>query len=433
MATDGGPWRAAGAFGPRPGADLTSRALTRAPCDALKWPYQTPRRCRSNAKFEDPPHYGRARDRHLPGPQFRHAEDRDRRWASTASGDATLNGRELAVRELSRRSRHPLPDRPRRPPDRGHLAVPLPRRLLAARPGHHDAPSPRSTWRCGTSRPRSPACRCTNCWAARAATACVVYGHANGADHRGDHRPKPDVIATMGYTAIRLQSGVPGLASTYGVSRDKMFYEPADGALPSENVWSTRKVPALGARRCSRRRARRWGGTSHLLHDVHHRLTPIEAARLGKDLEPYRLFWLEDAVPAENQANFRLIRQHTTTPLAVGEVFNTIWDCKQLIEEQLIDYIRATVVHAGGITPSAPHRDPGRSLQCAHRLSRRDRSVAGLHGGGAAFRPVDSQFRHPGIHAPHARRPTRSSRMPTPSMTGFAASRRCAGPGRGYR
>jgi mannonate dehydratase len=53
---------------------------------------------------------------------------------------------------------------------------------------------------------------------------------------------------------------------------------------------------------------------------------------------------------AENQDNFRLIRQHTTTPLAVGEIFNSIWDCKQLIEEQLIDYIRATVVHAGGIT-----------------------------------------------------------------------------------
>ena len=58
----------------------------------------------------------------------------------------------------------------------------------------------------------------------------------------------------------------------------------------------------------------------HLLHDVHHRLTPIEAARLGKSLEPHRLFWLEDPVPAEHQASFRTIRQHTTTPIAVGEV-----------------------------------------------------------------------------------------------------------------
>jgi mannonate dehydratase len=87
-----------------------------------------------------------------------------------------------------------------------------------------------------------------------------------------------------------------------------------------------------------------------LLHDAHHRLTPIEAGRLGKELEPSHLFWLEDPTPAELQSSFRLIRQHTTTPLAVGEVFNSIHDCQQLIEEQLIDYIRTSVVHAGGIT-----------------------------------------------------------------------------------
>ena len=83
---------------------------------------------------------------------------------------------------------------------------------------------------------------------------------------------------------------------------------------------------------------------------MHHRLTPIEAARLGKSLEPYRLFWLEDPTPAENQAAFRTIRHHTVTPIAVGEVFNTIYDCQLLIEEELIDYIRTTVVHAGGIS-----------------------------------------------------------------------------------
>src|SRR3546814_5354486 len=75
-----------------------------------------------------------------------------------------------------------------------------------------------------------------------------------------------------------------------------------------------------------------------------HRLTPIEAGRLGKALEPYHLFWMEDATPAENQEAFRLIRQHTVTPLAVGEIFNSIWDCRELIQHQLIDYIRTTVV-----------------------------------------------------------------------------------------
>ena len=83
---------------------------------------------------------------------------------------------------------------------------------------------------------------------------------------------------------------------------------------------------------------------------MHHRLTPIEAGRLGTQLEPYRLFWMEDPTPAEHQDGFRLIRQHTTTPIAVGEVFNSIFDCQHLIQQQLIDYIRTTVVHAGGIS-----------------------------------------------------------------------------------
>jgi mannonate dehydratase len=176
----------------------------------------------------------------------------------------------------------------------------------------------------------------------------MVYGHANGKTIE-ETVAEAQKYKAEGYKAIRLQSGIPGLASTYGVSKDKKYYEPADADLPTENVWSTvkymRTVPELFA---AARDALGWD--VHLLHDVHHRLTPIEAGRLGKDLEPYRLFWLEDAVAAENQAGFRTIRQHTTTPLAVGEVFNTIWDAKQLIEEQLIDYIRMTVVHGGGIT-----------------------------------------------------------------------------------
>jgi mannonate dehydratase len=176
----------------------------------------------------------------------------------------------------------------------------------------------------------------------------MVYCHANGTTI-DETIAAARKYQAQGYKAIRLQSGVPGLAATYGVAKGNKPYEPADADLPSEHLWSTEKylrsVPDLFA---AGRAA--LGPDVHLLHDVHHRLTPIEAGRLGKDLEPHRLFWIEDAVPAENQAGFRLIRQHTTTPLAVGEIFNSIWDCKQLIEEQLIDYIRATVVHAGGIT-----------------------------------------------------------------------------------
>lgn len=182
----------------------------------------------------------------------------------------------------------------------------------------------------------------------RSRDAVLVYGHASGSDIEDTAKAVAEYRA-LGYKAIRAQSGIPHLKSTYGVGRGKMYYEPAEVGAPVENQWSTELylnfVPQL-----FERLRREFGPDLQLLHDAHHRLTPIEAGRLGKSLEPHHLFWLEDPVPAELQESFRLIRQHTTTPLAVGEVFNSIYDCQQLIQEQLIDYIRTTVVHAGGIT-----------------------------------------------------------------------------------
>ena len=182
----------------------------------------------------------------------------------------------------------------------------------------------------------------------RSRESVLVYGHANGSDleHTVDEVGR---YIDLGYKAVRAQSGIPGIELAYGVGRGQLYYEPADAALPTETVWDTRKylnfIPSLFEK------LRETHGTDvALLHDVHHRLTPIEAGRLGRSLEPFDLFWLEDCTPAENQEAFRLVRQHTTTPLAVGEIFNTIWDCKDLIQNQLIDYIRATIVGAGGIT-----------------------------------------------------------------------------------
>ncbi len=176
----------------------------------------------------------------------------------------------------------------------------------------------------------------------------TVYGHANGATAE-DLLSDISRFVAQGYRAVRVQAAVPGLPSVYGVGKPGETYEPASSDVPDEAVWDTSlyldSVPRVFADLRDE-----FGPTLKLLHDVHHRLTPIEAARLGRGLEPYALTWMEDPVRAELQDGFRLIRQHTTTPLAVGEVFNSIWDCQQLITSQLIDYIRTTVVHAGGIT-----------------------------------------------------------------------------------
>lgn len=159
-----------------------------------------------------------------------------------------------------------------------------------------------------------------------------------------------DARLAQGFRAVRAQTGVPGLDVVYGVTREDAAYEPAGrGSAPVEEVWDTdaylRHAPtALEAARSH------IGPDIKLLHDAHHRLTPVQAARLGRSLEDLDLFWLEDVTPAENQEVLRTVRARTTVPLAIGEVFNTVWECQSLITEQLIDYVRCCVTHAGGIS-----------------------------------------------------------------------------------
>lgn len=212
----------------------------------------------------------------------------------------------------------------------------------------------------------------------RSRKAVTVYAHANGEDVEST-LDEAEKLIKQGFKAIRLQSAIPDLAVTYGVLGDKKDYFELQGdrPLPPEQEWSTQKYFNMIESLFSKARER-FGNDVDLLHDVHSRLTPIESGKLGKLLEKYNLLFLEDAAIAENQDNYKLIRQHTTTPLAIGETYNTIWDCKDLIQNQLIDYIRVAATHAGGITPlkriadfasiynvkTAPHGAPDLSPIC---------------------------------------------------------------------
>lgn len=180
--------------------------------------------------------------------------------------------------------------------------------------------------------------------------AVTLYAHANGETIK-QTLDNAEQHVKDGFKAIRLQSAIPGLAVTYGVLGDNKDYFEQQGnrPLPPEEDWSTPKYFAMVEELFIEAR-KRFGNDIQLLHDVHSRLTPIESAKLGKLLEPYNLMFLEDASMAENQENYKLIRHHTTTPLAIGETYNTIWDCKDLLQNQLIDYIRVAATHAGGIT-----------------------------------------------------------------------------------
>ena len=182
----------------------------------------------------------------------------------------------------------------------------------------------------------------------------LVYAHATGVDLE-DLMDSIAHYVEQGYKAVRVQCGIPGMpTASYGVSHTKgdvqNYITDFSGTQPQLEIWDTDKYmrympQALMAIR------ERFGPELKILHDVHHRLLPREAAEFAKSVEPARLFWLEDPTPAEDQDALKLLRQHSTVPIAMGEVFNSVWDCNKLIENELIDFIRVAVTYAGGITP----------------------------------------------------------------------------------
>lgn len=176
----------------------------------------------------------------------------------------------------------------------------------------------------------------------RARDGAMVYGHAHGADPAAveDHIRS---FIERGYKAIRSQPGPYGGAGM--ISRTPARREglpPTDTFEPTPYML---QVPPLFAYL-----REKLGPEVELLHDVHEQLTPIQSARLAKELEPYRLFFLEDALRPEYLEGFRLIRAQSTTPLAMGELITTREQCLTLFREQLIDYIRIAPIHVGGIT-----------------------------------------------------------------------------------
>ena len=181
----------------------------------------------------------------------------------------------------------------------------------------------------------------------------LVYAHATGSD-LDDLMDSIAYYVELGYKAVRVQCGIPGMPSaSYAVPENKgnstHYMTDFSGIRPQVEIWDTDRYLRYMPEALAKIRMR-FGPELKILHDVHHRLLPREAAEFAKAVEPVNLFWLEDPTPAEDQNALRLLRQHSTIPIAIGEVFNSIWECNKLIEEELIDFIRVAVTYAGGIT-----------------------------------------------------------------------------------
>ena len=176
--------------------------------------------------------------------------------------------------------------------------------------------------------------------------AAQVYAHADGSS--------PDEVAfnasklvEEGYRHVRVQQGLYG-------GNSEGFNKPQgaqDGAYFDPRRYQQITLEMLREVRSQ------LGADVELLHDVHERLTPAEAIRFASDIDEFRLFFLEDLLAPEDLHWFERVRAHTTTPLAMGELFNHPLEWRTLVEGRLIDFIRMHISQMGGITPARKAAD----------------------------------------------------------------------------
>lgn len=173
----------------------------------------------------------------------------------------------------------------------------------------------------------------------RCRSSVPVYAHATGRDP-SETLDQVRALMADGYRHVRCQVAVPG-ATTYGTPHGAT----GDGAWDPAGYLRT--VPALFERLRGE-----LGDEVELLHDVHERLAPVDAIRLAVELEPYRLFFLEDLLAPEDLDWLRQVRSRSTTPLAIGELFVHPAEYLPLVSDRLCDFVRCHVSAIGGITPA---------------------------------------------------------------------------------
>ncbi|MFA6851489.1 MAG: enolase C-terminal domain-like protein [Selenomonadaceae bacterium] len=169
-----------------------------------------------------------------------------------------------------------------------------------------------------------------------------IYRHADGKDVT-EICENIQKYKEQGITHIRCQCGGYG-GSGFGKAPENAPEGALDGIYLNSKKYMRDTVKLFDDIRS------KIGFDVELCHDVHERITPIEAIQFAKELEPFQLFFLEDAIPLEQGEWMRQLRAQTSIPLAQGELFNNPYEWRFLIAERLIDYIRVHISQIGGIT-----------------------------------------------------------------------------------
>ena len=199
----------------------------------------------------------------------------------------------------------------------------------------------------------------------KARDAAAVYVHSTGDDLQ-EVEDRARAFIDQGFHYIRVQVATPGYA-TYGsrgaVADDSLQTGPrviTDRVTKFDSntiyahpggIFEPRPYikSALGLFEHIRATI---GWDIEILHDVHERIPPIMGVDLAKEVEQYKLFFLEDLFAPEDNDYFRMVRQQTSTPIAMGELYNSPHEIIPMVKDRLLDFMRVHISQIGGLTPA---------------------------------------------------------------------------------
>ncbi len=171
--------------------------------------------------------------------------------------------------------------------------------------------------------------------------AAAAYTHVSG-ENVDEVLDKVAKTKEEGYQHIRVQVGIYG-GRTMGLRPPE---NALDGAYFDPKAYMRETLVML------ERVRERFGWELEICHDVHERLSPIDAVAFAKEVEPYKLYFLEDLLSPEQGDWFRQVRANCTTPIAMGELFVNQSEWLHLVSDRLIDFMRVHLSMIGGITPA---------------------------------------------------------------------------------
>ena len=169
----------------------------------------------------------------------------------------------------------------------------------------------------------------------------LCYSHVLGKTNEEKIEKAANFVKERGLKVIRLRAGLPSANGTHGSEEIQNTPKIEDW---DPEFWADEMVNYFIKIR------KTVGDQVGIIYDLHERFAPERAIYIMRKLEPYNPFFIEDPIAPDCPESLKTVRDHTHVPIAFGELYKSRWECLPGITNRWLDFIRCDLIRIGGIT-----------------------------------------------------------------------------------